>query len=74
METPAKMDILYQVAAVFKHWAKNPEEDIIKPNLIGTENIIRAAAKQKVEKVVYVSSIGAIDCNNQSFIDETSWN
>ena len=25
------VDILYQVAAVFKHWAENPEEEIVQP-------------------------------------------
>ncbi len=67
------VDTLYQVAAVFKHWSRNPKEDIIRPNMLGTENILKAAARQNVKKVVYVSSIGALG-NNQSCIDETSWN
>jgi dihydroflavonol-4-reductase len=52
---------LYQVAAVFKHWAPNPQADIIEPNLQGTKNILEAAASQGVERIVYVSSEVTLD-------------
>jgi dihydroflavonol-4-reductase len=50
------VDTLYQVAAVFKHWARDPQRDIIEPNLQGTRNVLEAAAEKKVRRVVYVSS------------------
>src|SRR5690606_32391801 len=50
------VDTLYQVAAVFKHWARNPQRDIIDPTVQGTRNIMEAAAEQGVNKIVYVSS------------------
>ena len=34
------VDTLYQVAAVFKHWARDPQKEIIEPNLQGTRNIL----------------------------------
>ena len=67
------VDTLYQVAAVFKHWAKDPEKEIIQPNLMGTKNILEAAAYCKVKKIIYVSSITALD-GNQKHIDESGWN
>lgn len=70
------VDVLYQVAAVFKHWSENPEKDIIEPNVIGTKNILEAAKEANVRKVVYVSSVAALsadEINIRGKIDETSW-
>jgi len=64
---------LYQVGAVFKIWAKDPEQEILQPNLVGTRNILGVAAKQGVEKIVFVSSIAALG-TSPSPVDETSWN
>ncbi len=66
------VDTLYQVAAVFKHWAKDPQAEIIEPNLRGTRNVLEAAAKQGVRRVVYVSSEAALADNVES-ADETTW-
>lgn len=55
------VDVLYQVAAVFKHWAEDEEKEIVEPNLIGTKNILRAAHEAGVKKVVYVSSIATLE-------------
>ncbi|MEH0761414.1 NAD-dependent epimerase/dehydratase family protein [Vibrio sp. 16] len=55
------VDVLYQVAAVFKHWAEDEEKEIVEPNLIGTTNILRAAHEAGVKKVVYVSSIATLE-------------
>lgn len=67
------VDVLYQVAAVFKHWAKNPQAEIIEPNVQGTRNILRAAAEAGVRRVVYVSSVAAVGHDGQ-YLDETVWN
>jgi dihydroflavonol-4-reductase len=66
------VDTLYQVAAVFKHWAKDPQKEIIAPNLDGTRNVLEAAAKQGVRRVVYVSSEGALS-DHVSPVDESHW-
>ncbi|MEQ8671973.1 MAG: NAD-dependent epimerase/dehydratase family protein [Aggregatilineales bacterium] len=59
------VDTLYQVAAVFKHWAKNPEEEIIRPAVDGTRNILTAAAEQGVKRIVYVSSSVTIEAHGR---------
>lgn len=67
------VDVLYHVAAVFKHWAKNPESEIIKPNIIGTEVVLAAAAEAKVKKIIYVSSVAAIGHTGEP-LNEDNWN
>ena len=67
------VDVLYHVAAVFKHWAKDPEKEIIQANIKGTEIVLDAAAKAKVKKVIYVSSVAAIGHNGEP-LNENHWN
>lgn len=67
------VDVLFQVAAVFKHWAKDPEAEIVSANVNGTRIVLEAAAKAGVKKVVYVSSVAAIGHNGES-LDESQWN
>ncbi len=65
--------VVIHAAAVFQHWARNPERDIYQANLQMTENVIKAAVAAGVKKVVYVSSLGAAD-RHQSLITEAGWN
>lgn len=67
------VDVLYQVAAVFKHWARNPHAEIVDVNVQGTRNVLRAASEVGVRRVVYVSSVAAVGHNGQR-LDENSWN
>jgi len=67
------VDTVYHVAAVFKHWAKNPEQEIVMPNVRGTEIVIESAAKANVKKVIYVSSVAAIGHNGEK-LTEKDWN
>lgn len=67
------VDVLYQVAAVFKHWARDPQAEIVEVNVQGTRNVLRAAAEAGVRRVVYVSSVAAVGHNGQR-LDEHSWN
>ncbi len=66
------VDILFHVAAVFKHWSKDLEKDILQANLQGTQNIMEAASKTGIKKIIYVSSIAALDFS-QPLIDEKTW-
>lgn len=68
-----KVDVLYQVGAVFKHWTPDPERDIYQANMRATQNILEAAAEAGVEKIVYVSSLAALDRTCDP-ITETTWN
>lgn len=67
------VDTLYQVAAVFKQWAKDPEKEIIQTNIEGTKNVLEVAAEQGVSKIIYVSSMAALD-HSVIPMDETTWN
>jgi dihydroflavonol-4-reductase len=53
----------YAVGAAFKLWAKDPKKEIYDVNLSGTRNMIEAAAEAGVKKIVYVSSIAALNYN-----------
>lgn len=52
-------DIILHTAAVYKLWAKSPEE-VMEPAMIGTRNIIETAKTHAIEKLIYTSSIFAV--------------
>ena len=66
------VDVLYQVAAVFKHWAKDPQTEIIEPNVNGTRILMEAAAEAGVKRIVYVSSVAAVGQNGLP-LTEDDW-
>ncbi|RDY14530.1 Cinnamoyl-CoA reductase 2, partial [Mucuna pruriens] len=55
----------------------NPEVEVIEPAVKGTANVLEACLEAKVERVVFVSSVGAICMNpnlpNDKLIDESYW-
>jgi dihydroflavonol-4-reductase len=51
---------VYHTAAGFLMWSRDPERDIIRPSVEGTRNVMEAASRAGVEKVVYTSSSGTI--------------
>jgi dihydroflavonol-4-reductase len=55
------VDTFYAVGASFKLWAKDPRKEIYDVNMQGTRNTIEAAAEAGVRRIVYVSSIAALD-------------
>ena len=55
------VETFYAVGASFKLWAQDPETEIYAVNMQGTRNTIEAAAEAGVKRVVYVSSIAALD-------------
>lgn len=66
------VDIFYAVGAVFKLWAKNPQEEIYDVNMDGCKVMIEAAAEMGVKRIVYVSSIAALDYTKGIPISEGS--
>ncbi len=50
---------VFHVAADYRLWAKDRRE-IYESNVTGTSNVMRAALRAGVEKVVYTSSVGAL--------------
>lgn len=55
------VEVFYAVGAAFKLWAKDPKKEIYDVNLSGTKNMIEAAAEAGVKRIVYVSSIAALN-------------
>lgn len=53
------IDQLYHVAADYRLWARDPR-DIFRSNVDGTRNIMEAAARQGVPRVVYTSTVGCL--------------
>jgi dihydroflavonol-4-reductase len=70
------MDGVFQVAAVYALWSRNPQRDIIDPSVIGGINVLRAASKAGVKKVVFTSSVVAIgiDAPEDKPLTEDDWN
>ncbi len=55
------VETFYAVGAVFKLWAKDPKKEIYDVNMEGTKNIVEAAVEAGVKRIVYVSSIAALN-------------
>ncbi|MVT11333.1 NAD-dependent epimerase/dehydratase family protein [Chitinophaga tropicalis] len=55
------VEVFYAVGAVFRLWAKDPRKDIYDVNLLGARNIVEAAKEAGVKRIVYVSSIAALN-------------
>ena len=51
---------VYHAAAGFLMWSRDPERDIVRPSVEGTRNVLQAAARAGVDKVLYVSTGGTI--------------
>jgi len=53
-------DGLFQVAAVYRSWARDPQREIIEPSITGGINVLRAAHVAGVGRVVFTSSTAAV--------------
>ena len=67
---------VFQVAAVYKSWARNPEDEIINPSIIGGINVLEAAHKAGVKKIIFTSSTAAVGRSgpNGKALTEKDWN
>jgi dihydroflavonol-4-reductase len=52
-------ELVFHVAADYRLWSKHPA-DLYASNVDGTRNVLEAAARAKVERVVYTSTVGCI--------------
>lgn len=66
------VEIFYAVGAVFKLWAKDPQREIYDVNMDGCKVMIESAAAAGVKRIVYVSSIAALDYTKGTPISEKS--
>src|SRR5580704_8159694 len=63
--------LVFHVAADYRLWAAHPEE-LYDSNLRGTRNLLEAAQKAGVERVVYTSTVGCIGVPQNGIGDESS--
>jgi dihydroflavonol-4-reductase len=63
---------VYHCAADYRLYAKDPNE-LYASNVEGTRNVMQAAFEQRVERVVYTSTVGALGLHDdQTPADETT--
>jgi dihydroflavonol-4-reductase len=55
----AGVDYLFHVAADYRLWTRDPDS-LFEANVIGTRNIMQAALRGGVQRVVYTSSVAAL--------------
>lgn len=64
----------YAVGTAFKLWAKDPQKEIYDVNINGTRNLVEAAAEAGVKRIVYVSSIAALNYKYQPVSEQHGYN
>lgn len=62
---------VYHVAADYRLWSKNPD-DLYAANVEGTRNLLAAAKRAGVKRIVYTSTVGCIGMPADSPGDETT--
>jgi dihydroflavonol-4-reductase len=55
--------LVFHLAADYRLWARDPRE-MYRSNVDGTRNLLQAARKAGVERVVYTSTVGCIGTHN----------
>lgn len=63
--------LVFHAAADYRLWAKDPAE-LYRSNVDGTRNLLAAAQKAGVERVVYTSTVGCIGIPPGGIGDETA--
>lgn len=63
--------LVFHVAADYRLWAKDPGE-LYRSNVEGTRNLLEAARRAGVERVVYTSTVGCIGIPHGGIGDETT--
>nr|GEX86878.1 zinc finger, CCHC-type [Tanacetum cinerariifolium] len=69
--------VLHVASPVPGRHVSNPQLELLDPAILGTQNVLNACLKAKVEKVVVVSSGSAVLCNHEwpsdKEMDESCW-
>ncbi|MCP4373583.1 MAG: NAD-dependent epimerase/dehydratase family protein [Deltaproteobacteria bacterium] len=75
MNAADSCDVIVHTAAVFRWWAKDPEE-IRQPALVGTRNIFQAAKTAGIQRLVYTSSVVSIGTviDPEQLLTTDDWN
>jgi dihydroflavonol-4-reductase len=62
---------VFHVAADYRLWCKDPKQ-MYRSNVDGTRNLLEAAQRSGVERVVYTSTVGCIGFRDGELADENS--
>ena len=62
--------LVFHVAADYRLWSRDPKE-LYRSNVEGTRNLLEAARKHGIERVVYTSTVGCIGVPPGGVGDET---
>ena len=63
--------LVFHVAADYRLWAKDPGE-LYRSNVDGTRNLLEAARRAQVARIVYTSTVGCIGIPHGGIGDETT--
>jgi dihydroflavonol-4-reductase len=61
--------VVYHVAADYRLWTRDPRE-MFRSNVDGTRNLLDAARRKGIERVVYTSTVGCIGIPKEGIGDE----
>jgi dihydroflavonol-4-reductase len=61
--------VVYHVAADYRLWTRDPQE-MFRSNVDGTRNLLHAAQRSGIERVVYTSTVGCIGIPKDGVGDE----
>jgi dihydroflavonol-4-reductase len=61
--------VVYHIAADYRLWMRDPEE-MYRSNVEGTRNLLEAARRSGVERLVYTSTVGCIGIPKEGIGDE----
>ena len=64
-------ELVFHVAADYRLWTREPEE-MYRSNVDGTRNLLSAAQRCGVDRIVYTSTVGCIGLVENSLGDETT--
>ncbi|MFL6353790.1 MAG: hopanoid-associated sugar epimerase [Bryobacteraceae bacterium] len=67
----AGCELVFHVAADYRLWSKHPAE-LYGSNVDGTRNVLEAAGRARVERIVYTSTVGCIGTPRNSLGDENT--
>ncbi len=62
-------ELVFHVAADYRLWSKNPH-DLYHSNVDGTRNMLEAAERAGIDRVVYTSTVGCIGMPKEQMGDE----
>ncbi|HEY1212106.1 MAG TPA: hopanoid-associated sugar epimerase [Bryobacteraceae bacterium] len=63
--------LIFHAAADYRLWARNPNE-LYQSNVKGTQNLLQAAERAGVERIVYTSTVGCIGIPKTGVGDEAT--